>query len=335
MDQRFAEESARLAAAWEQLDSQTLGSYLVEDVQDPRINVPSILTRHLLVRRLFGDRYEYLMEQELRFGLVVNWLMRLLKDGVSSKVLRSVLHALIAGQRQAEGLEIPRYVSETFEQLAVPNYICDLFSWAPVETTESPIAEALAEALLSTFEKIWAEELAETEPSGLQVLELACGSANDYRFLERFGLARLIEYVGFDLCEKNIRNAKCMYPAVRFEVGNGVEIDAAADCYDVCFVHDLFEHLSVVMMERAIEEVCRVSREQVWVGFFNMYEGDEHIVQFTGRYHWNRLSAELTKRSFERFASSVEVISIHRFLRSNFGCDDTESKNAYMFVVKL
>ena len=57
-------------------------------------------------------------------------------------------------------------------------------------------------------------------PQRLSVLEAACGSANDYRFIEAFGLARLLDYTGFDLCEKNIFNAKQLFPMAQFNVDN-------------------------------------------------------------------------------------------------------------------
>ena len=48
-------------------------------MEDPRINVQSILTRQFLTKGLFGERFTSLMEQELRFGVVMNWLNKLVK----------------------------------------------------------------------------------------------------------------------------------------------------------------------------------------------------------------------------------------------------------------
>jgi len=101
--------------------------------------------------------------------------------------------------------------------------MCDLSAGHRFETSGVPIPEYL----LSTFEAIWRELLAGEQPRRICVLEPACGSANDYRFLDTFGIARLLDYVGFDLCEKNIVNASGMFPGVRFKVGNVLEIDAA------------------------------------------------------------------------------------------------------------
>ena len=329
MEERFKLETERLTKSWMRHGRDTLRNYLVQDVQDPRINIQSILTRHFLIERLFGRNFEVLMEQELRFSLVINWLLGLLKRPVRAGQLQAALRALLAGEELAEGLQIPSYVSETFAALALPNYICDLLNWAPVETTNAPIPQYL----MSTFQVVWREVLVDEQRKSISVLEPACGSANDYRFLEAFGIARLLDYTGFDLCERNIHNARQMFPVVRFKVGNAIEIEAEDGAFDYSFVHDLFEHLSVEAMETVAAEVCRVTRKGICVGFFNMYDGDEHIVRAVDDYHWNTLSMAKTRAVFERHGSAVEATHIDTFLRSEFGCSDTHSKNAYTFLI--
>ncbi|HCO96988.1 MAG TPA: hypothetical protein DIU00_24125 [Phycisphaerales bacterium] len=329
LEDRFKLETESLKKSWMRYDQDTLRNYLVQDVEDPRMNVQSILTRHFLIRQLFGERFDVLMEQELRFGLVMNWLLDLQKKLVRANQLHAVLGALLAGENEAEGLEIPPYIRETFASLFLPNYMCDLLSWAPVETTDVPIPEYL----MSTFQVIWREVLAGEQSQRISVLEPACGSANDYRFIEASGIARLINYTGFDLCEKNIRNAKQMYPDACFKVGNVFEIEDGDGAFDYCFVHDLFEHLSIEAMEAAIAEICRVTRRGICAGFFNMYDGERHIVRKAGSYHWNNLSMVETREIFKRYASSVQVIHIDIFLRSNFRYGDTHNKGAYTLIV--
>ena len=289
------------------------------------------MTRHFLIERLFGKRFDYLAEHELRLGLVVNWLLRLLKKSVTAGQLQAVLDALLTGRSDAEGLQVPSYVSATFSDLMLPNYICDLLNWAPVETTEAPIPEYL----VSTFQAIWSEVLRDEQTRSISILEPACGSANDYRFIETFGIARLLDYTGFDLCDKNIHNAKQICPRVRFEVGNVLEIGADDKAFDHCFVHDLFEHLSIEALEAAISELCRVTRRNICAAFFNMHEGERHIIRTVGDYHWNTLSAARTKAVFKSHASSVQVIHVDEFLTTQFGCSDTHNKSAYTFVIRL
>jgi len=331
MQECFKKETQGLIQSWMRHDSQTLRDYLVQDVEDPRINIQSILTRHFLIERLFGERFSVVMEQELRFALVVNWLLKLLKTSVSAWQLHAVLDTLLEGKDSAQGLQIPCFLSETFANLAIPNYICDLFSWAPVETTDVPIPEYL----MNTFQAIWRELLENEDAQHICVLEPACGSANDYRIIDAYGIAKFLNYTGFDLCEKNIRNAKQMFPNVSFKIGNALEIDASDDAFDYSFVHDLFEHLSIEAMKVAISEVCRVTRQGICIGFFNMYNDDRHIVKAIDNYHWNKLSMSSTKAIFEQHASAIQVIHIDTFLVSRFGYSDTHNKSAYTFVIKM
>ena len=319
-----------LTRVWMRYDHKTLRDYLVYDVEDPRINIQSILTRHFLVKALFGEQFADLMEHELRFALVVNWLLGLFKKSVGTEQFHNILDALLAKKNKAEGLDIPQYVSETFAALALPNYMCDLFSLPALQVSD----ETLPDCLLSTFQKIWCELLADEQPKRISVLEPACGSANDYRFIEAFGIARFLDYTGVDLCEKNIRNARYMFPQARFEVANVIELDDPDSTFDYCFVHDLFEHLSIEAMEAAIDRLCRVTRNGLCIGFFNMYDSDHHIIKPVGDYHWNKLSMAKTKAVFERYASTVDVAHIDTLLTSRFGCSDTHNKGAYTFIVE-
>ncbi len=330
MDERLERETEGLRRSWEQHGRGVLRDYLVEDVEDPRINVQSILTRHFLVEGLFGDGFSELMEHELRFALVMNWVSRLLKEGVGGRRLQLLLDVLVGGGEEPDGPVVPRHVSETFSRLSFPNYICDLLGSAPAEMREGKVPDYA----LSLFQGIWREMLEEERHEGVSVVEPACGSANDYRYIDAYGISRFLEYKGFDLSAKNVANAREMFGEGRFEVGNVLEIEAGDGAYDYCFVHDLFEHLSLEAMEVAVGEVCRVTRRGICAGFFNMYEGGEHVEKVVGEYHWNRLSAARTREMFERPGWGVEVIGIDAFLKSRFGFEDTHNKGAYTFLVK-
>jgi len=327
--ENLEQETRRLTKCWMRHDRKVLRDYLVQDVEDPRINVQSILTRHFLVGQLLGDRFDGLMEHELRFSLVMNWVLRLLENPIHAWRLQAVLDALLTGEDEAEGLEIPSYISETFAALALPNYICDVLGGWSVETADGSIPVYL----LSTFQAIWRDVLVREPSQRISVLEPACGSANDFRFIDAYGIGRFLDYTGFDLCGKNIRNAKQMFPNVCFQVGNVLEIDAVDKAFDYCIVHDLFEHLSIEAMEVAIEQICRVTRRGICAGFFNMQEGDRHVVRAMGDYHWNTLSASEAKAAFEQCGFVVEVIHIDSFLRSRYHYPDTHNKGAYTFII--
>jgi len=321
-------------------DREELRDYLVEDVEDPRVNVQSVLTRHFLIEDLFPDRFAALKEHELRFALVMNWLLAAMKEPDGDEVTNAALNALLDDADDGEGVAVPGYVRDTFAMLPfvgqreadgvrVPNYLVDAVVARPAE----PGDPGIEERVLATFQHLWRGPLEREAAPHVSVLEMGCGSANDYRFLDAFGVARFLDYRGIDLCEKNTQNAREMFPDVAFETGNALEIDAPDGAFDCAFVHDLFEHLSVEAMERAIAELCRVTRRRLCVGFFNMSDRDEHVVRPVDDYHWNELSMARTRALFEGHASTVEVIHVDSLLRSRFG-GEAHNKGAYTFVVE-
>ncbi|KPK77871.1 MAG: hypothetical protein AMJ79_01840 [Phycisphaerae bacterium SM23_30] len=57
MHKDLALESKRLRAAWMKYDADHLDRYLVSDLEDPRINLQSILTRSFLIDAVFGGEF--------------------------------------------------------------------------------------------------------------------------------------------------------------------------------------------------------------------------------------------------------------------------------------
>ena len=245
--------------------------------------------------------------------------------------MQAIFYSLLEKQKEAEEIEIPSYISDTFSMLAFPNYICDALN-LPASDSEDKI---IPEYLVSTFGRIWKEMLADEQAGKISVLEPACGSANDYRFIDALGIARFIDYSGFDLCEKNVRNAKGMFPEINFTLGNVVEIEADDNSFDFCFVHDLFEHLSIEAMERAISEICRVAGRGVCIGFFNMYDGKNHIVKPVNIYYWNKLSRDAVVKLLRQKFSKVEIIHIDSFLSSEYNFNDAHNKDAYTLIASI
>jgi hypothetical protein len=114
-------------------------------------------------------------------------------------------------------------------------------------------------------------------------------------------------------------------------VGNVFEVEAPDKAFDLSVVHDLFEHLSIAGLEQAAGEICRVTREALCLGFFNMHEEADHIIRAVEDYHWNTLSLSLTSGLFERQGFAVQPIHIGTFLKWRIGCEETYNENAYTF----
>jgi SAM-dependent methyltransferase len=338
MEQALKEESEKLARSWMQHDAVRLRDYLVAGVEDPRWNLQSIFSRHFLIRALSGERFAGLMEEEYRFAAVMNWLLRWQRNLGHPEEVALVAYALGRSADNVEGIEIPRFLVQTFGRLPmevdsfeVPNYIAQFLAAAASRAGQVEIDGASGNA----FQSLWPAALSglglESKPS---VLEPACGSANDYRFVRSYGIARWLDYTGIDLCEKNIENARSLFPDVRFQVGNVFEIAAADKSVDWLYVHDLFEHLSAAGLQRAVAEVCRVTRRGLCLGFFNMDEVPEHIMQPLDEYHWNVLSVAQMKEAFAGQGFATQVLHAGSFLRQRIGCEFTHNPNAYTLVLR-
>lgn len=339
MNKRLRCETERLTRSWSRWDRGQLRDYLVRDVEDPRINLQSILSRHFITEQRFGPRFTALQTEELRFGAVMNWLGAIFKSAPDRTYALGLLDALLDGaETTEEGLAVPRFALDAFaampatvDGVIVPNYIASrLLCLGPIEDSF-----AVPDYVLSTFHALWIEVLEPERDPALSVLEPACGSANDYRFIDAFGLGHCIDYTGFDLCPKNVRNAQHMFPAVRFQVGNVLEIQAPDKAYDCCYVHDLFEHLSIEAYETAIEEVCRVTRRGLCLAFFNMEDRDDHVVRPVREYHWNTLSLAKTIARLERHGARVQPIHIDGLLRTQFGYAGAHNPHAYTLLVTM
>jgi len=110
MQDRLKLESEKLARSWMQHESARLRDYLVAGVEDPRINLQSLFSRHFLLRAFTEDRFVDLMEQEYRFASVMNWLIQRRQRLENIEELEEILHALRRGSDNAEGLSIPQFV---------------------------------------------------------------------------------------------------------------------------------------------------------------------------------------------------------------------------------
>ena len=313
MDDALRAETDNLIKSWQHHDASMLRDYLVADVEDPRLNAQSILTRHFLIDAVAEGRFSALMEQELRFSAAMNWLLEFTRAQTSPEDYAAIRHALELGADNAEGIAIPGFAGKLFRTLpveadavSIPNYLREFLDRATAQTEPA----RLDAATLSLFERAWAsvlevlpgapvsgpasaesrreprrvgdrrsarsvaagDELTRMPAARLSAIEPACGSANDFRFLHAFGIDRWLDYTGFDLCAANVANARAMFPQARFVEGNVFAIPAADKSCDLCFTHDLFEHLSPAGCERALAEVCRVTRQGLCLGFFNMHE---------------------------------------------------------------
>ena len=340
MNDALRQETERLQRTWMTRDPAHLDSYLVSGPEDPRLNLQSLFSRHFLLRQLAGKVWDDLMSRECRFAAAMNWLTECARTEGDTEALAAVRHALEQDSDNAEGILVPTFLRRIFRQLPgdvcglpVPNYITEFLEHTAF-VSGKPI---LPYAGIDTFARLWQKALARepAKPSAtrLKVLEPACGSANDFRALHAFGIAERIDYTGFDLCETNIANARRLFPETRFQVGNIFEIPAPDREFDLCFMQDIFEHLSLAGLERALEEVCRVTRLGLCVGFFNLDDIPAHIERPYEEYHWNTLSVEQIRKAFLKRGFACRIRNVGAFLQEELGCEQTHNPNACTFLL--
>lgn len=281
-----------LERTWNARSAKMLDRYLVSGYQNPRINVQSILLRHFLVERAVGPGFEDLKAGEIRQAVELNEVLR---------------------RRAAElGVKMGSYLNPS-RQAAVLR-----------------VDEAIADRELTSVER-WREALSaiETDRRPLRVIELACGSANDYRAFVECGLAAHLEYRGLDLTVKNIENARHRFPGVAFEVGDVRDVKHPDGAFDYVVASDVFEHLSLDGMDRALGEALRLATRGVALTFFNMSESADHEDRPTKLYHWNRLSRQRIEERLRQRFPSLRVVPISSWLREEHGYAHSYNPRAY------
>ncbi len=315
-------ESELLRRSWERCDAATLDQYLVAGVEDPRINVPSILTRSLLCDSLFPGRYTRLIEEELRFGFAMTWLLTQPEQGVES----SSLLATAVGKGWNDQLDFIRDALHHFQHnTCLPDHAAD-------HLKSPPQSRLLPSQTLDTYQAVWRRELADASHDGCSLFEPACGSANDFRYLASSGLGRFVRYTGIDVAPKNIANARRHFPDVDFRNGDLLDNGFADGAFDYSFVHDLFEHLSPDAAQQSIREILRITRREAWLHFFNAADMSSHHIRKVGSYYWNTLSIGRLLSLVEQYASHVEVVSIAELARAKCGLTDYYNLGAYAII---
>jgi SAM-dependent methyltransferase len=284
-----------LGRMWKRKSSEMLDAYLVSGYQNPRINVQSILVRHFLIRRLFGDEFEAVMDEELRFAVERNETLR--------------RAALDLGVTMGAFINPERY--------------------ANVRRVDASI-----EGRDTVFVERWVGLLGGREAERLQVLEFACGSANDYRAFVEYGLGQFLDYRGVDLTAKNIENARRRFPGVEFVVGDVVSLPYPDGAFDCVIASDLFEHLAIKDMERALDAASRLARRALCLSFFSMADRPDHAVRPKASYYVNTLSRSRVEERLRVRYPAITATPIATMLADRFDYRHTYNPKAWTLVAE-
>ncbi len=313
-------EGKRLGAYWDGIGAQKLNHYLIQDVEHPAYNAQSVLIRSFMVDRLFPGEGSELIEAELYFSACACYALQGNRKGWFPKLYKTLRY-------QTDGFDLPVFLEETarnhFAELVDLPALCD------------QLAISLAtdfDHFISPFSERWQAFLKQKEIGAIRLLELGCGSANDYRMWHACGLSRFLDYTGMDVSPVNIANARKRFPGIRFEVGDACAIDAPDQAFDVTTAFDLYEHLSPSSMAEAIKETLRVTRDECWLAFFNAHEAPEHQIEERGEYHWNKLSLPLIVESITGAGFDAVTYHVPEILESRFPGYEHYNRDAYLLV---
>ena len=307
-------ENGRLRDSWNTLPIEHLANYLSIEEQDQRINTHSILTRALLIDTLWPDRFTAWVDEEFRFGLVMSWLLQTLRSGARRDELLEALHADEADEN------IPRLVRDTTawlqtEDCPIPDYVSEALLFSDPDQP----GWYLFEPAMDTFATLWPALLSDQPGRRISVLEIACGSGNDYAAIQQFGLAAHIDYAGFDISWKNVRNARARFPCINFFESSILNSGLPDNGYDYLFVHDLIGHLSPNGMETALQEIMRIVRTEAWIHCHNVADIERHEIRPFLMYFKNRLSIKQLSASLTAAGATVDALPLSELLDGKFG----------------
>jgi SAM-dependent methyltransferase len=322
---KWAVEEERLKHSWERHEARFLDHYMTGGIEDPRVNLSSILVRGLIADTLFPGQFDALVQEEARFSLFFTWYLKELEKGVDMATLETNLR--LESQLPPEIEAIVRYIRR--ESSGIPDYT--IFQSQQEEGRWEPIPHTI----LDSFVELWRIALdgqsVEEKP---RLLEAACGSANDYRILAATGLDRFMDYTGFDIAPTNIGNARRRFPQAHFQVATSFVIPLADNAIDYTYTFDLLEHLSLDGMERSLEELLRVTRREVWLGFFNLGRGPDHVEKPVDFYHCNEISETALVKWLNDRGHECAVLRLPEWQEEKFGVPGYYNQEAAIVLVQ-
>jgi SAM-dependent methyltransferase len=333
----FDAESENLRNAWLRHPAGFLDSYLIQGVENPCINPQSVTIRALLVDMLLPGQHRDLAEQEMLYSACACTTI-----AAAGRGLFDLFTGALEGEPAADAaLTLPPFLKQLRDGHMASRASGNpdpramepqLFSLSPQRGEGGVRGENLQDRLpfslrsvwqqilqailhsytnfASPFESLWHERLASAKTDHPSMLEVACGSANDFRYWARYGLDALIDYTGVDICPTNVANAQRRCPTGTFREGNALALPFPDKSFDFYLTFDLFEHLSLAAMHQALREAVRVTRRKLWLSYFSIESRPEHLEVPSPPYYLNILSLERTLEELSRLGCDATVIDL-------------------------
>lgn len=202
--------------------------------------------------------------------------------------------------------------------------------------------EDIASEFSKTRNKAWPEfeKFKDYVEDHFKILDLGCGNGRLFEYLGE------IEYIGVDISEKLLKEAKKRFPKGKFIKGDQLKIPAKDEEFDIVFNIAAFHHIpSRKLRRKALDEMHRVLKKDgililtVWNLFQKKYI--KHIARsivksiFTlGKYDWNDTIIPWGKEKKDRYYHAFTERELRGLLKSKFEVHELDIGNNIFVVCK-
>ena len=316
------EEGRQLGEHWDKIGQKKLDNYLIQEVEHPGYNSQSVLMRAFHIDWLLPGSGTSIIEEELYYSACVCHAIAEHRKGKFNRLYHTLRYDKdYTGLPQFLNRETQKVLGQNFNLLKLYSELAICFT-VGFDNFESPFASR------------WRDFLSEKRSDKCKVLEVGCGSANDYRFLASYGVSQFLDYHGLDASTSNIRNAKARFPEIDFCKGDVCNIDAEDEAFDIVYSFDVLEHFSPTALQAAIRESLRVTKDELWISLFNADHIASHIIQPEREYFWNLLSISELAEDIQLQGFSVEAISVAKELESRFSDYHHYNQQAHILIAR-
>lgn len=159
---------------------------------------------------------------------------------------------------------------------------------------------------------------------GETVLDMACGTCNDYLLFKETP----VKYYGRDFTPKFVRRGKQRFPEADVELGDVFDIPFEDNTIDVVYCKDLLEHLPPKKYVAAIKEMWRVTGKRMMIAFFLAPHIGETKYRVIRKLHWNN---QYSKKDIIRalVLKNIKKIDITENIGQNNSALYVVDKNAF------
>ena len=121
------------------------------------------------------------------------------------------------------------------------------------------------------------KEFLENVPKDARILEVGSGIGLQLKALEELGFTNL---TGIEISKDAVEKSKALSERIYIREGSALDIPFWADFFDLVFTSGLLIHIHPNNLNKAIDEICRVSKSFVWG--FEYYSDASQEVNYRG-----------------------------------------------------